>query len=85
MNEFVIYWYVKCCISLWRYFYRIDLTVDSGSDILIPGTTARNRAVHGDLVVVEIMAKSDWQSPSTDIQEPAGRTKCCVSCQKSEI
>ncbi|KAL4227599.1 DIS3 mitotic control [Mactra antiquata] len=49
----------------------IDLTVDSGSDILIPGMVARNRAVHGDLVVIEIIAKSDWLSPSGNIHEPS--------------
>ncbi|XP_021092693.1 DIS3-like exonuclease 1 isoform X3 [Heterocephalus glaber] len=36
---------------------------DSGltSDILIHGTKARNRAIHGDVVVVELLPKGEWK------------------------
>ncbi|XP_045156829.2 DIS3-like exonuclease 1 [Mercenaria mercenaria] len=54
---------------------KVDLTEDSGSDILIPGMAARNRAIHGDLVVVEILPKSQWQSRSNTISNPASEEK----------
>ena len=66
-------------------YFSIDLTEDSGSDILIPGSAARNRGVHGDLVAVEILPKSEWRGRSLVIHEAAqgtivfterGRTKC---------
>ena len=47
------------------------MTTESGSDILIPGNVARNRAVHGDLVVVELVPRAQWLSKSGTIQEPA--------------
>ncbi|KAG8574971.1 hypothetical protein GDO81_009404, partial [Engystomops pustulosus] len=34
---------------------------DLQSDVLIHGTKARNRAIHGDVVAVEILPKSDWR------------------------
>ncbi|XP_040270225.1 DIS3-like exonuclease 1 isoform X1 [Bufo bufo] len=34
---------------------------DLQSDILIHGTKARNRAIHGDLVAVEVLPKCDWK------------------------
>jgi len=54
--------------------FRVDLREESGSDVLISGMAARNRAVHGDFVVVEILPRSQWQGRSTAILEPgAGR------------
>ncbi|KAG8440779.1 hypothetical protein GDO86_006494 [Hymenochirus boettgeri] len=38
-----------------------DKDTDLHSDILIHGTKSRNRAVHGDLVVVELFPKSEWK------------------------
>lgn len=34
---------------------------DMQSDVLIHGTKARNRAIHGDVVAVEILPKCDWK------------------------
>ncbi|KAM3926404.1 DIS3-like exonuclease 1 [Leptodactylus fuscus] len=34
---------------------------DLQSDVLIHGTKARNRAIHGDVVAVEILPKCDWK------------------------
>ncbi|RUS18764.1 hypothetical protein BC937DRAFT_88378 [Endogone sp. FLAS-F59071] len=36
-------------------------------DILISGNQHRNRAVHGDIVVVELLAKNSWIAPATSI------------------
>lgn len=35
---------------------------DEESDILIPGQANRNRAIHGDRIVVELYPKSQWKS-----------------------
>ncbi|OAD03553.1 hypothetical protein MUCCIDRAFT_163112 [Mucor lusitanicus CBS 277.49] len=38
-----------------------------GKDILIVGNDNRNRAVHGDAVVVELLSESNWATPSNEI------------------
>nr|KAF6391770.1 DIS3 like exosome 3'-5' exoribonuclease [Pipistrellus kuhlii] len=44
---------------------------DSGlvSDILIHGMKARNRSIHGDMVVVELLPKSDWKGRTVALCE----------------
>ena len=38
-----------------------------GGDILIAGQESRNRAVDGDVVVVELLPKSQWKSKATHL------------------
>ncbi|KAL7333681.1 hypothetical protein PS15p_202549 [Mucor circinelloides] len=38
-----------------------------GKDILIIGNENRNRAVHGDVVVVELLSENNWATPSNEI------------------
>ncbi|XP_067057370.1 DIS3-like exonuclease 1 [Acropora muricata] len=38
------------------------------SDILVPGMANRNRAIHGDIVVVELLHKSQWKGRSISIR-----------------
>nr|KAG5699567.1 hypothetical protein BaRGS_033763 [Batillaria attramentaria] len=45
-----------------------DMTEDSGADILVVGAKDRNRAVHGDQVVVEIYPKSQWRARSLAVR-----------------
>ncbi|GAB1611006.1 DIS3-like exonuclease 1 [Argonauta hians] len=45
-----------------------DIKSDS-SDILIYGMAHRNRAIHGDLVVVELLPKSEWRGRSLSLNE----------------
>lgn len=54
----------------------MDLTEESNSDILISGMTARNRAIHGDLVVVEMLPRSQWQNRSNAISDPTTGRPC---------
>ncbi|EDL95796.1 similar to expressed sequence AV340375, isoform CRA_c [Rattus norvegicus] len=44
---------------------------DSGlvSDILIHGSKARNRSIHGDVVVVELLPKSEWKGRTAALCE----------------
>ncbi|XP_042797595.1 DIS3-like exonuclease 1 isoform X2 [Panthera leo] len=44
---------------------------DSGlaSDILIHGMKARNRSIHGDVVVVELLPKNEWKGRTTALCE----------------
>lgn len=50
----------NCCVD--AHFHQV-----SGGDILIAGQEARNRAVDGDVVVVELLPKSEWKSKSTHL------------------
>ncbi|KAF9906263.1 DIS3 mitotic control [Linnemannia zychae] len=45
-------------------FIRGDANI---GEIVIVGSEHRNRAVHGDIVVVELLNKSSWVAPSTHI------------------
>ncbi|KAG0024231.1 DIS3 mitotic control [Entomortierella chlamydospora] len=45
-------------------FIRGDSNI---GEIVIVGSEHRNRAVHGDLVVVELLSKNSWVAPSTHI------------------
>jgi exoribonuclease R len=38
-----------------------------GGDILIAGQESRNRTVDGDVVVVELLPKSQWKSKATHL------------------
>ncbi|XP_071112514.1 DIS3-like exonuclease 1 [Haliotis cracherodii] len=51
-----------------------DLKEESDSDILIHGTASRNRAVHGDKVVVELLPRSQWKGRSLSIKELGDKT-----------
>lgn len=48
---------------------RSTSSVEDDRDILIHGMPARNRAVHGDLVVVEVLPRSEWRGRSSVIKE----------------
>ncbi|KAF9115824.1 DIS3 mitotic control [Mortierella sp. AM989] len=45
-------------------FIRGDSSI---GEIVIVGSDHRNRAVHGDIVVVELLSKNSWVAPSTHI------------------
>ncbi len=38
------------------------LNEDESTDVLVPGLGYRNRAVHGDTVVIQLLPKSEWRS-----------------------
>ncbi|XP_070541854.1 DIS3-like exonuclease 1 isoform X2 [Ptychodera flava] len=42
---------------------------DAESDILIPGANNRNRAVHGDIVAVELLPRMEWQGRSKSLAQ----------------
>eukprot|EP00111_Clytia_hemisphaerica_P007210 TCONS_00020958-protein len=48
------------------------------SQVLIHGTAARNRAVDGDSVVVELLPESQWKSRSTSIHQHSESNCKCV-------
>lgn len=62
------------CNGLCCYGYSVSgKKGDRDADILIMGMSSRNRAVHGDLVVVEILPRSQWLARSQALKdlEPA--------------
>lgn len=67
---------------------RQDLQEDAGSDILISGMTSRNRAVHGDLVVIELLPRSEWKGRSNvikDTSEHLAETKSSEEGSNSDV
>ncbi|XP_008308916.1 DIS3-like exonuclease 1 [Cynoglossus semilaevis] len=48
---------------------------DIGWCVLVHGDKARNRAVHGDIVVVELLPKSEWKGKVTALTEGQGEEK----------
>merc|ERR1719334_2474746 len=50
-------------------------TGGSGNDILIAGNADRNRAIDGDIVVVELLPKSEWKAKSTHLVHLEDREK----------
>ena len=64
-------------------YFRLKNKEDSSSesDILISGASARNRAVHGDIVTVEILPKNQWLGRSNALRsktESDGKFKSFV-------
>ncbi|KAI9306837.1 hypothetical protein BJ944DRAFT_262892 [Cunninghamella echinulata] len=41
--------------------------VGNNKDILVIGNDDRNRSVHGDMVVVELLSENNWSTPSNEI------------------
>lgn len=58
-----------CNVDNKKSLFRSGSTVEDDRDILIHGMPARNRAVHGDLVVVEVLPRSEWRGRSSVIKE----------------
>lgn len=50
--------------------------------VLLIGRENMNRAVHGDVVVVEIFDKNQWKAPADEVVDQEGEYSCCrvVSC-----
>ncbi|XP_030017534.1 DIS3-like exonuclease 1 isoform X2 [Sphaeramia orbicularis] len=48
---------------------------DLSRDVLVYGGKNRNRAVHGDVVVVELLPKSEWRGKVTSLTERQGDEK----------
>uniref|UniRef100_A0A8C2P0Y5 DIS3-like exonuclease 1 n=1 Tax=Capra hircus TaxID=9925 RepID=A0A8C2P0Y5_CAPHI len=48
---------------------------DLVSDVLIHGMKARNRSIHGDVVVVELLPESEWKGRATALGEDDGDGK----------
>lgn len=48
---------------------------DLKTDILIYGTKARNRAIHGDVVAVELLPQKEWKGRTAALGENEGEEK----------
>ncbi|XP_058486283.1 DIS3-like exonuclease 1 [Solea solea] len=48
---------------------------DIGCRVLVHGDKSRNRAVHGDVVVMELLPKSEWRGKVTTLSEGQGAEK----------
>lgn len=50
-------------------FFCAAPNTDLVSDILIHGMKARNRSIHGDVVVVELLPKNEWKGRTVALCE----------------
>lgn len=48
---------------------------DASSNVLVCSSKNRNRAVHGDVVVVELLPKSEWKGKVTALTEGQGEER----------
>lgn len=48
---------------------------DLKTDVLIYGTKARNRAIHGDVVAVELLPHSEWKGRTAALGENESEEK----------
>ncbi|MEQ2157513.1 hypothetical protein GOODEAATRI_002555, partial [Goodea atripinnis] len=59
--------------NLWEFWTHPSSRCFSASDlssgVLVFGSKSRNRAVHGDMVVVELLPKSEWRGKVTALTE----------------
>ena len=58
-------------LALWGFSVLAPQT-DLVSDILIHGMKARNRSIHGDVVVVELLPKSEWKGRTAALGDSDG-------------
>lgn len=66
------------CFIIIQYVYIynfLSFASDIGWCVLVHGDKARNRAVHGDIVVVELLPKSEWKGKVTALTEGQGEEK----------
>uniref|UniRef100_H9G8N8 DIS3-like exonuclease 1 n=1 Tax=Anolis carolinensis TaxID=28377 RepID=H9G8N8_ANOCA len=54
---------------------RISFHPDLTTDVLIHGTRARNRAIHGDVVAVELLPRSEWKGRTAALCENEAEDK----------
>jgi exoribonuclease R len=52
-------------VSIIEAFVRLEEKSPLGRDIFIPNITLRNRAIHGDIVAVELIDKKFWRFSNT--------------------
>ncbi|XP_028297903.1 DIS3-like exonuclease 1 [Gouania willdenowi] len=62
-----------------------DKSTDLSSGVLVSGTKHRNRAVHGDTVVVELLSKSEWKGKVMALTEGQGDEKVGEESQSNPI
>lgn len=56
-------------INILFLFLSSSETKHDDSDILIHGMAHRNRAIHGDIVVVELLPQSEWRGQSLNLKD----------------
>ena len=62
-----------------------DPLADLNSDVLVSGGKSRNRAVHGDIVAVELLQRSEWRGRVTALSEGQGEDKLPESTQSQPM
>lgn len=65
--------------------FRVILCVELNSDVLVSGAKHRNRAVHGDMVVVELLPRNEWKGRTTALTEGQGEERSMEDTQSQPM
>lgn len=63
----------------------VILCVELNSDVLVSGVKHRNRAVHGDMVVVELLPRNEWNGRTMALTEGQGEERSLEDTQSQPM
>jgi exosome complex exonuclease DIS3/RRP44 len=55
-----------------------------GKPILLIGRENMNRAVHGDIVVVEVFSEQEWKAPTDEVVDQDCESRFCLSTDNAD-
>lgn len=59
--------------------------LELNSDVLISGAKHRNRAVHGDMVVIELLPRNEWKGRTMALTEGQGEERVQEDIQSQPL
>jgi len=59
--------------------------LELNSDVLISGAKHRNRAVHGDVVVIELLPRNEWKGRTMALTEGQGEERAQEDTQSQPL
>lgn len=59
--------------------------LELNSDVLISGVKHRNRAVHGDMVVIELLPRNEWKGRTIALTEGQGEERVQEDIQSQPL
>ncbi|KAI7814071.1 DIS3-like exonuclease 1 [Triplophysa rosa] len=68
-----------------RYEGSTNKNSELNSDVLLNGVKHRNRAVHGDMVVVELLPRNEWKGRTTALTEGQGEERTMEDTQSQPM
>ncbi|TRY82061.1 hypothetical protein DNTS_006693 [Danionella cerebrum] len=68
-----------------RYEGSASKNTELNSDVLVSGVKHRNRAVHGDMVVIELMPRNEWKGRTMALTEGQGEERALEDTQSQPM